>query len=170
MLSDWFANLDFPNRMALISISLGVLLTLGVFLMARRMVGSPPSKKSQPLPENTNADDEHRHDPFVYGCPSEKRIGLRRKGNTTDVMIKYAENDAPPWFAIVMDRSVGGLRLLQENVVPAGTILSVRPGRCSASTSWTQIEVRHCRKSSDGWELGCSFIRTPASTLLMDFG
>ncbi len=169
MLGDWLTGLDFSNRMALVSISLGIVLTLGVFLIARRMAGSAEAPRTSES-SAANADEESVRDPFVYGCPSDKRIGLRRRGTTTAVMISDAAHEATPWHGIVADRSVGGLRLIQENAVAAGTTLSVRPGRATPTTPWTQIEVRHCRKTTDGWELGCSFIRTPASTLMMDFG
>lgn len=167
MLGEWFTSLDFSSRMALISLSLGILLTLGVFLMARRMVGAPSEPVAQTPPANI---EQAIRDPFVYGRADEKRGASRRRGTTASVLVSDATHESPPWHAIVADRSVGGLRLIQENAIAAGTVLSLRPGRATESTPWTQVEVRNCRRTPEGWELGCSFIRTPPSTIMLDFG
>jgi hypothetical protein len=168
MFGDWLAKLNFTNGMAIISTSLGVILTLGVFLMARRMVGHP--KSDQGTPSDGASNEETFHDPFIHGSVDEKRIALRRAGSPMTVSVSDEIAAASPWTGLITDRSLGGVRVLQEDYVPVGTTLSVRSGRASESAPWTQVEVRHCRKTDAGWELGCTFVRTPTSSVLVDFG
>jgi hypothetical protein len=117
-----------------------------------------------------DASAQPKHDPFVLGREEEKRIAHRRNGNLVNVMVSDADRAAPSWSGVVTNRSVGGLRLVQDNAVAVGTVLSVRPGRSSEPVPWTQVEVRNCQKTATGWELGCSFVRTPPSTFLWEFG
>jgi hypothetical protein len=167
MFSDWLADLTFANRVALISISLGLVLTLGVFLMARRIAATQRPSQAPAPPMNNG---EAIRDPFVHGPEDEKRIAHRRNGNLVNVLVAELDRESSPWSGVVTNRSVGGLRLVQENAVAVGTVLNVRPGRSSEPVPWTQVEVRNCQKTTSGWELGCSFVRTPPSTYLWEFG
>ena len=53
--------------------------------------------------------------------------------------------------------------------IQGGTVIAVRPAR-RGSLPWTQIRVMRCTKQSVGWEIGCTFVKTPASSIMMLFG
>jgi hypothetical protein len=165
-MTEWLGDWDWAHRAAFVCTGLGIVLTLGVFFVARRMTAVPPPRPSAPPP----APNELIHDPFVHGSASEKRNAWRRKGSPVEVMISDAEGKAPPRLATVTDRSVGGIRLLLDDDLPVGTFVSLRPSRSNEDVPWIRVEVRNSQKTSAGWELGCQFVRTPASSILWQLG
>ena len=72
--------------------------------------------------------------------------------------------------ALVLDRSVGGLRLAAEEDVAAGTRLVVLPANAPELTPWIEIEVRGSNLVDDSWELRCQFVKTPQWSILLLFG
>jgi hypothetical protein len=49
-------------------------------------------------------------------------------------------------------------------------VLEVRAVNAPAVTPWTEVEVRSCRRTQDGWEAGYKFVRTPPWAILLMFG
>jgi hypothetical protein len=164
-----FAEFGFSHRMALICTGVGAGLTVGVFLMARRLAALPPNHPIAPG-ENNVASTPAVRDPFSDGSASERRVAVRRKGNLVDVMATRGEDATAPWRATVTDRSVGGVRLLQNEAAAVGDEISIRPVRAKDDSTWIPLFVRDCRQTPTGWELGCQFERTPSSTVLWELG
>lgn len=109
------------------------------------------------------------YDPFVHGSPGEQRKSFRRNGNPIEVLYRLGD-DKPVRHGLVLDRSVGGLRLgLDEEVAP-GIHLLVLPHGASDMVPWTEVEVRTCRQVGDSWELGCQFVKVPPWSILLMFG
>jgi hypothetical protein len=109
-------------------------------------------------------------DPFVVGSATERRLAVRRSGNSVEVFISDADAKTEPTRGWVVDRSVGGLCLLTETEASKGAILSVLPENAPKGTPWTQVEIKSCRQEGPHWELGCQFVRTPAWSVLLLFG
>jgi hypothetical protein len=109
-------------------------------------------------------------DPFLNGSMYEKRYAFRRTGRPIKVLISDADAQTPPWVGWVLDRSVHGLGLLVDQAVPEKTILSVRTPDAPADTPWVQVEVKRCTPKDEKWEIGSSFVRTPAWSVLLLFG
>jgi hypothetical protein len=86
------------------------------------------------------------------------------------VLLSDEQAQAPPWRGHVLDRSLGGLCLLAERRAESGTVLTVRPANAPPMMPWIELEVMSCRDEENGWELGCRFVRTPPSGLLLLFG
>jgi hypothetical protein len=93
---------------------------------------------------------------FVAGGGAEKRTSRRRWGNPTEVNV-----DALLWprpvHGIVINRSTGGLAILLQDEVPAGTTIQVHPVEAPRSVRAVSLEVRHCRKAGRLFLIGCEF-------------
>jgi len=109
-------------------------------------------------------------DLFAQGSPSNLRKAARRGGNLVEVLYARPEGRSNPLKGWVMDRSVAGLCLWLGEDFPEGTILAVLPVSASSVTPWTDVEVCNCRPGQDGFEVGCKFVKTPPSLILMQFG
>lgn len=110
------------------------------------------------------------YDPFVQGSMTEQRKSYRRAGNLVQVLYARPENKNNPQRALVLDRSVGGLRLAAEEEIAIGTRLVVLPANAPEMTPWTEIEVRSSGLVDDSWELHCQFMKTPQWSILLLFG
>ncbi len=88
----------------------------------------------------------------------ERRSTPRRKGNPVSVLIADGSETDAPFQGWVVDRSAGGLRLLVDEAVPAGTLLKVRPSKAHAAFAWIQVKVKSCYPERKSWNLGCQFL------------
>jgi hypothetical protein len=69
-----------------------------------------------------------------------------------------------PYGGWIIDASRGGVRLrIPHEMVPVGSLLSIRSPSAPARVPWTQIRVKHIRKSGENWELGCEFLHIATS-------
>ena len=109
-------------------------------------------------------------DPFEYGSRQERRSALRRRGTLIEVVLRDADARCDLGGGWVFDRSVGGLGMRARFDCPPGTKLTVRAADAPDIVPWVNLEVRRCRQTEGGWELGCRFVRTPAYNVLMLFG
>lgn len=124
--------------------------------------------------EEAEPDDAPRSDrveQFLAAATSarERRSEQRRRGNLKSVQVR-AEENAEPFEGWVLDRSPGGLGLLVDEQMPVGTVLSVRPHRCSPKFPWIPVEVRSCRPHQQSWNLGCQFLQRVSWNELRLFG
>ncbi|MBY0524393.1 MAG: PilZ domain-containing protein [Gemmataceae bacterium] len=100
----------------------------------------------------------------------ERRTAPRRRGNPVSVQVSDANARTEPFQGWVVDRSSGGLRLLVDQSVSAGTVLSVRPTKAHPSFPWVQVKVRSCRPERSSWNLGCQFVAKLSWAELQVFG
>jgi hypothetical protein len=100
----------------------------------------------------------------------ERRASPRRKGNPVPVAIANGDEKAEPIQGWVVDRSSGGLRLLVDDAVPAGTVLKVRPTKAPPSFPWLQVKVKSCYPERKSWKLGCQFVQKVSWEQLQQFG
>lgn len=111
-------------------------------------------------------------DPFAQGSASEQRASFRRTGNPVEIIYASAEIKHPR-RGYVLDRSVGGLRLMLDHDLAPDTVLMVRPANVSEIIPETEIVVRSCRPSATQpgqFDLGCQFVKSPPYSLLLLFG
>jgi hypothetical protein len=135
-----------------------LVLFAGRFVLARRRAAA-----ARPA-------DEAAHDPFAHGSLSERRGTFRREGTPIEVLISDAEVTEEPVRGWVLDRSMGGLRLLLDDGVASGLVLALKPRQAPPGTPWVRVEVCSCKKEGDGFEAGCKFVRTPPWSVLLLFG
>src|SRR5262249_59657642 len=78
-------------------------------------------------------------DPFLQGGFVERRGAARPQGHAVDVLLSDANGEVEPVQGLVIDRSLTGLGLevWEDGEVEPGTVISVRPKRASAATTWT---------------------------------
>jgi hypothetical protein len=139
---------------------------VGLLVVATLHALGRPAAAAAPAPEKPKQD----FDPFVHGSASEQRSSHRRRGSPVEVLIRPAAGEGAQWRGYVLDRSTGGMCLRVEKALDAGVQLHVRPANAPPITPWIEIEVKSARQTTDGWELGCQFVRTPPWALLLMFG
>jgi hypothetical protein len=103
------------------------------------------------------------------GAFRERRSAPRRRRN---VRVLFLSNDSvleEPYGAMLLDCSVGGLRLLVRLDVEEGEVLMVRPPSAPAGTPWVPVKVRNRRLGRDSCEVGCQFTPSLAGRLLQLF-
>jgi PilZ domain len=110
-------------------------------------------------------------DPFLQGPQSDRRQTPRRAGQAIKVSIQFANDQKTVFEGFVMDRSMGGLRLLLERPLATNQMLNVRSTDAPQSVTWVQVQVRRSYQLPDkSYEVGCQFIRTPPWAVLLTFG
>jgi hypothetical protein len=110
------------------------------------------------------------YDPFLQGSQSDQRRAARRAGNPIEVFYTRLGNQSAAKRALVLDRSLGGLRLCTDEEIGPGMGLNILPVNASTLIPWVEVEVRECRPVDDSWELHCRFIKTPPWSVLLLFG
>jgi hypothetical protein len=71
----------------------------------------------------------------------------------------------------VLDRSMGGLRLLLERPLTHNQMLNVRASDAPHRVTWVQVQVRRMQQLPDkSYEISCQFVRTPPWPILLTFG
>jgi hypothetical protein len=123
-------------------------------------------------PPEDSGDGEQptgRIDFALPSSPVERRTSPRRRGNAVAAHLAD-DSDATPAEVWVVDRSLGGLCLLAEMPVEAGSRLRVRPRHTSGNAIWTPIRVRSCHRDREGWMLHCQFLQIPPMNVLLLFG
>jgi hypothetical protein len=125
-------------------------------------------KKPEPPPPQPQVISTY--DPFIQGSALENRKSLRRSGNPVPVMYAPTDDRQIVKQALVLDRSLGGLRLGAEEKVAPGTRLAVLPASATESTPWIEVDVLRVEQVEDCWELHCQFTKTPQWSILLMFG
>jgi hypothetical protein len=115
------------------------------------------------------AEPESRGEFLLPGSGQERRTAPRRRGNCVAAHLTDS-TDSSPVEVWVVDRSLGGLCLLCETPVEAGSQLRVRPRHASGSQMWTPIRIRSCQRGKDGWLLHCQFLQIPPMNVLLLYG
>lgn len=100
----------------------------------------------------------------------ERRGAPRRKGNPISVYVSNGSGTCDPFQGWVVDRSAGGLRLLVDEAMTPGTLLSLRPVKVHASFPWTEVRVQNCFPERKSWCLGCQFVHKMTWEDLQHFG
>ncbi len=100
----------------------------------------------------------------------ERRSTPRRKGNPISIHFTDSAETADPREGWVLDRSAGGLRLLVDEAVPAGTLLRIKPTKAHAAFPWIAVKVKSCYPERRSWNLGCQFLEKLSWEDLQLFG
>ncbi len=144
-----------------------------MLLALQRLLGQPAADL-----EETRRTRRPAFDPSLDGSEDiwernldvgDRRRSPRRNGQPTPLDLRVLDGDEP-FTACVIDRSATGLRLSSSRPVPTGGSLQLRPHGAADDTPWTPAEVRWCRKSDEGYEIGCEFIVAPPWEVLIRFG
>jgi hypothetical protein len=85
------------------------------------------------------------------------RAAPRRQGNPVQVTITDATNTMDGFQGWVIDRSSGGLRILVDQAIHAGSILSVKPVKAHAGFPWVQVKVCTCTPERGSFSIGVQF-------------
>ncbi len=164
MAVDWGLDFDVFDWAGPASAAAGVLLALLIFSCGRKIAGwrrSPPPPPAEVSPPPA---------PLLHGSSRERRQAQRQRGSQVAVLVTDDSGQGPPCRGVVIDRSVGGLRLGVDEAVAVGTILRIRPAHAPPLVPWTQVEVKYQRRADGGWVLGCQFVQPPPATVLWMFG
>jgi hypothetical protein len=151
--------------------AIGVGCTLLVLAIGLLLVGGksakpqPASWYPQPIVRSPAQETQ-----LVARPTGQRRTTVRRAGNPIDVQVTDADAQQPPVPAIVLDRSLTGIRLAVSSPHRTGAMLCVRPVTGDASLPWVQVQVKNCQRVGKGFEVGCAFRKVPPASILMLFG
>ncbi|HEV8059867.1 MAG TPA: PilZ domain-containing protein [Gemmataceae bacterium] len=136
-----------------------LVLGAGLFWVSKRKSKTPASL------------DVATRDPFTQGGQADRRQSPRRSGQSIRITIQLLNDQKTVFEGFVMDRSMGGLRILVERPLTANQMLNVRSTDAPQTVSWVQVQVRRIEQLPDKtFEVGCQFIRTPPWAVLLTFG
>ncbi len=127
-------------------------------------------RQLRPTPAGRKLVSEAPVPPPATEGGEERRSSPRRKGNPISVLVSNAGATSEPLQGWVVDRSAGGVRLLVDQSVAPGTVLSVRPSKAHPGYTWVQIQVRSCRPERSSYNLGCMFVQKLNWAELQMFG
>ena len=137
----------------------GLALLAGRRLLWRAPVSTPDSR----------FDLEDEPPGLTSTSTGERRTSLRRRGNFVAADLTDG-GDEEPLRVWVVDRSLGGLCLLVEAPIDAGSELHVRPQHASGAAQWIPIRVRSCQRDREGWMVHCQFLKLPPMNVMLLFG
>ena len=124
-------------------------------------------KKQAPAKDVTPSQDPEIE--FLRGITLDRRTSPRRKGNSVEIQLVIPPSTQPiqGW---IIDRSIGGLRVLLDREVPSGLIVQVRPGTNHTKLPWVDTTVKSCRLEGTYFDVGLQFVQTPNLNVMMQFG
>jgi hypothetical protein len=164
--AELFAEFAAPRVNVIVPVAVGTVVGMGIVGLIHYLI-RPRMLKPVPGPEVLEPETS---DPFLTGSGSEKRTAHRRHGNPVDIMVVKTETKEPPFKAHVLDRSLGGLRVLSETRIDAEAKISVRPLNVSQFAPWVELIVKSSKETDIGYELGCQFVRQPTYAIILMFG
>lgn len=101
--------------------------------------------------------------------PEPERRKAPRRSKQTQVLLLGIDPNSQPVAAWLVDRSLGGLRLIVPYPFPSGIMLKVLPSGAPSDAAWVPIRVKRCARVESTWELSCQFIREPSYSTLLQF-
>jgi hypothetical protein len=87
---------------------------------------------------------------------TERRRARRRWANPVEVILISPFHNKPV-HGLVFNRSTGGLAILTELSFEPGTVLAVRGVEAPQGIGFANVCVRHARKASKLWVIGCQY-------------
>lgn len=132
---------------------------------------APGRRDSKPLPKAAAARKAPKPEPVEEEENVEAmRTAPRRQGNPVQVSITDATNTMEGFQGWVIDRSAGGLRILVDQTIHPGTILSLKPIKSHAGFPWVQVKVCNCVQERGSYSIGVQFTAKLTWTELQAFG
>lgn len=149
-----------------------IYLLIRFFLPRRRPEDDPEYLERHSILPSNVPRSETDSDPFSHGSLYERRSFPRRRGAPVAVQLALERHLDDPIIGYVVDRSTRGIgvELMDEQDMPAGLVLQVRPTNAATEVPWTKVIVRNFRRKDKLCLIGCEFIRPPDSQTLLLFG
>jgi hypothetical protein len=167
---DWLSEVGGLQWAGVASLTVGVLLAIWVYLRGKHAIERRPTLPQSGQARLPPAAVPPEHDPFVMGSADDQRWAPRRRGNAITVQIADPGREDSPRRGWVLDRSAGGVALEVEEPAPPGAVWLIRVAEARGSCPWVEAVVRNCRGEGSSWVVGCQFLRSPPSAVLMMFG
>jgi hypothetical protein len=104
------------------------------------------------VPEGGSAPPED----VDWTAGAERRRSIRRWFNPIEVVV-ISPFHTEPLHGLVVNRSVGGLAILMDMDFESDTVLNVRPKDAPTGVGYIEVRVRHVRKASKLWVIGCQY-------------
>jgi len=101
---------------------------------------------------------------------ADRRGAVRREGGPVRVVLSSPSFRNGVNDGFVVDRSTGGLRILMQTAMAPGSTIGVKAANAPDTVGFVTVIVRSCRKSTDHYEVGCEFEKTPPWNVLLLFG
>ncbi|MBL8798568.1 MAG: hypothetical protein JNM56_32025 [Planctomycetia bacterium] len=124
----------------------------------------PPARapRGRPAPEPPDepaAMEEPPRKPMrsPFEMDDETKIG----GKPVSVMISDGTASSDPLSGWVIDRPSGGFKILVDDEIPIGSVISVKPNVPSPNAQWVNVCVKSKRPERHSWIISCTFVERP---------
>jgi len=107
---------------------------------------------------------------YVAGSSQERRQAIRRHGTPVKILVTGRKAQARPEEGWVLNRSLSGLGLCLSEAQKQNAILNIRAVDAPENMPGIDVQVVHCQKKEQGWEVGCTFVQRPPWSVLLMFG
>jgi hypothetical protein len=87
----------------------------------------------------------------------ETRIG----GKPVSVMISNGTASSDPLSGWVIDRPSGGFKILVDDEIAIGSVISIKPNVPSPNAQWVNVCVKSKRPERQSWIVTCTFVERP---------
>jgi CheY-like chemotaxis protein len=99
----------------------------------------------------------------------DRRRFPRWQGSPQDVLVAPLEGTSLKMLGTIVNRSLGGICLVFDEVREKGTVMRVR-STATPLEKWLSVEVQHARRDGDRWALGCRFVDPPTLGVFSIYG
>jgi len=106
---------------------------------------------------------------MTWASGNDRRRSIRRWFNPIEVQLISPFHDKPV-HGLIVNRSTGGLAILTDVAFDADTVLGVHPVDAPAGVGYIDVYVRHSRKASKLWVIGCQYKDEVAWNVKVWFG
>lgn len=87
--------------------------------------------------------------------------GAKSGGKPVSVMISDGTTSSDPLSGWVVDRPSGGFKILVDDEIPIGSVISVKPNVLSLNAQWVNVCVKSRRPERQSWIITCTFVERP---------
>lgn len=139
---------------SLVSAAAGLFVLAAATFYARRRVHRHGAERTD---TNGGAGAKPRPARAAAVQGEERRTQPRWLTRKIRVSVADADSRKVLGVATIYDRSIDGVRLVGNLSLATGARLYICPAAPGEKNEWANIEVRYCKRSDEGWVLGCRF-------------
>jgi hypothetical protein len=94
-------------------------------------------------------------------APPDEKESVSVGGRPVSVKVSDGMADSEPLSGWVIDRPTGGLRILVDEPMPVGTVISIRPTKEHPQNQWVNVSVKTCRPERNSYVIHVQFTERP---------
>jgi hypothetical protein len=125
----------------------------------------PSSSRQMKLPSRRAIDDEVEAEMAATNGPQEEEEAAPEEagvgGRPVSVQLSNGLGDGDPQNGWIIDRPPGGLRILVDEPVQTGIVMSIRATKDHPQNQWVNVSVKSCRPERNSYVVNVHFVERP---------